>query len=171
VVDTLFGALEVVAASQGTMNNFTWGNSSHQYYETLCGGVGAGPDFPGADAVQSHMTNSRLTDPEILEARFPVRVEAFGIRSESGGSGVQPGGNGAYRRLRFNEAMVVGLLAGSRRIAPPGLAGGGCAAVGRQWLIRADSRSEALAGIDSRAVEPGDTLIIETPGGGAYGDV
>ncbi|MDM7953738.1 MAG: hydantoinase B/oxoprolinase family protein [Cyanobium sp. CZS 25K] len=174
VTNALFGALGVMAAAQGTMNNLSFGNDDCQYYETICGGTGAGlrPDgrgFAGADAIQSHMTNSRLTDPEILEDRYPVRLERFAIRHGSGGSGRWRGGEGVVRRLRFLAPMTVALLSGSRRVAPFGLAGGGDGAVGRNRLERADGRLEELAGCAQVSVLPGDLLEIATPGGGGYG--
>ncbi|EAR22509.1 hydantoinase B/oxoprolinase family protein [Nitrococcus mobilis] len=169
VTNTLYLALGQQAASQGTMNNFTFGNERYQYYETLCGGTGAGPGFAGASAVHSHMTNSRLTDPEVLEWRFPVRLEAFAIRRGSGGQGRWPGGDGVVRRIRFLEPMTAAVLANHRRRGPPGLAGGEPGACGRQWLEHADGRLEPLAGADSRTVGPGDVVVIETPGGGGYG--
>jgi len=169
VTDALFGALGVMAGAQGTMNNFTFGNARHQYYETIAGGSGAGPDFDGADVVQTHMTNSRLTDPEILEARFPVLLEHFGIRHQSGGRGAYHGGNGAVRRIRFREAMEAGMLA-NRRIVPPfGLQGGAPGAVGRNWIERIDGRVEDLGPTASASVGPGDVIVIETPGGGGFG--
>ncbi|AFY28281.1 hydantoinase B/oxoprolinase family protein [Cyanobium gracile] len=174
VTNALFGALGVMAAAQGTMNNLSFGDARCQYYETICGGTGAGmrPDgrgFAGASAVQSHMTNSRLTDPEILEDRFPVRLERFAIRRGSGGTGRWPGGEGVVRRLRFLAPMTVAILSGSRRVPPFGLAGGGDGAVGRNRLERADGRLEELAGCDQVSVQPGDLLEIATPGGGGYG--
>ena len=174
VTNALFGALGVMAAAQGTMNNLSFGDARHQYYETVCGGTGAGvqPDgrgFAGADAIQIHITNSRLTDPEILEDRFPVRLERFAIRTGSGGAGRWPGGEGVVRRLRFLAPMTVSILSGSRRVSPFGLAGGGDGAVGRNRLERADGRQQELAGCDQVAVQPGDLLEIATPGGGGYG--
>ena len=169
VTNALYLALGTMAAAQGTMNNLTFGNDRHQHYETLCGGTGAGPDYDGTSAVQSHMTNSRLTDPEVLEWRFPVRLESFAIRPDSGGAGRHHGGNGAIRRLRFLEPMTVALLANSRRIAPPGLAGGEPGALGEQWIERADGRREALSGTDSCDDENGDCIVVATPGGGGYG--
>jgi len=169
VVDALFGALGVMAASQGTMNNLTFGNARHQYYETLCGGAGAGPGFAGASAVHTHMTNSRLTDPEVLEWRFPVLLDAFALRRGSGGRGLQPGGEGVVRRLRFREPMTAALLSGRRRVPPYGLAGGAPGACGRNAVERADGRREEFPGCARLEVEPGDTLVIETPGGGGYG--
>jgi 5-oxoprolinase (ATP-hydrolysing) len=175
VADALFAALGVQAAAQGTMNNLIFGNDSLQYYETICGGTGAGvlPDgagFAGADAVQSHMTNSRLTDPEILEERFPVRLWQFAIRRGSGGRGLWPGGNGAVRELEFLAPLSVSLLSDRRRVPPQGLAGGGPGACGRNLLLRADGRQEQLAGVAQVSVAPGDRLRIETPGGGGWGD-
>ena len=169
VTDALFGAMGVVAAAQGTMNNLTFGNAAHQYYETIAGGAGAGPDFDGASAVQTHMTNSRLTDPEILELRFPVRLEEFSIRRGSGGAGRHRGGDGVVRRIRFLEAATAGMLANRRRVAPFGLAGGGDGARGRNWVERADGGVERFGGTAEVAVGPGDVLVVETPGGGGYG--
>lgn len=174
VTNALFGALGVMAAAQGTMNNLSFGDARCQYYETICGGTGAGlgPDgrgFAGADAVQSHMTNSRLTDPEILEDRFPVRLERFAIRSGSGGAGRWSGGEGVVRRLRFLAPMTASILSGSRRVSPFGLAGGGAGAVGRNRLERADGRIEELGGCAQVSVQPGDLLEIATPGGGGFG--
>ncbi len=174
VVNALFGALGVMAAAQGTMNNLSFGNARCQYYETICGGTGAGRDasgqgFAGADAVQSHMTNSRLTDPEILEERLPVRLERFAIRRGSGGAGRWRGGDGVVRQLQVLEPMTVSLLSGSRRVPPFGLAGGSAAAPGRNGLQRAGGGWQALGGRAELALEPGDRLRIETPGGGGYG--
>ncbi|WP_188063113.1 hydantoinase B/oxoprolinase family protein [Sphingobium sp. KCTC 72723] len=169
VTDTLFGALGVMAGAQGTMNNFTFGNDRHQYYETIAGGSGAGPDFDGADVVQTHMTNSRLTDPEILETRFPVLLEAFSIRAGSGGAGLHRGGNGGLRRIRFLEDMTAGILS-NRRIVPPfGLDGGASGDVGRNRVERADGRVELLGSTATAALKAGDLFVIETPGGGGYG--
>ncbi len=169
IVDALYGALGVLAASQGTMNNFTFGNERYQYYETLAGGAGAGPDFDGAAAVQTHMTNSRLTDPEVLEWRFPVLVETFSIRRGSGGRGRHRGGDGVTRRIRFLEAMTVGILAGRRRIRPFGLFGGEPGAPGRAWIERRDGSRQDLGATDETTVDAGDCFVIETPGGGGYG--
>ncbi len=169
VTDALYGALGVMGASQGTMNNFTFGNARHQYYETIAGGSGAGEDFDGADCVQTHMTNSRLTDPEVLEWRYPVLLENFAIRAGSGGAGRHRGGNGAIRRLRFLEAMTAAILSGHRRIAPYGMAGGLPGAVGRNLVQRADGTLEELDACDRTEMRPGDVFIIETPGGGGYG--
>ncbi|MBP2229109.1 5-oxoprolinase (ATP-hydrolyzing) [Azospirillum agricola] len=170
IVDALFGALGVMASAQGTMNNTTFGNERHQYYETVCGGSGAGDGFDGTDAVQTHMTNSRLTDPEVLEWRFPVLVESFRIRRGSGGAGRWRGGDGVVRRLRFLEPMTAAILANHRRVAPFGLKGGADGALGRTWIQRADGGVQELAPQDHTAVRPGDALVIETPGGGGYGE-
>ncbi|MHB8530322.1 MAG: hydantoinase B/oxoprolinase family protein [Caulobacteraceae bacterium] len=169
IVDALYAALGVMAASQGTMNNLTFGDEKTQYYETLCGGTGASARGPGASAVHSHMTNSRLTDPEILERRLPVRIEAFEIRRGSGGRGVEGGGDGVRRRLRFLAPMEVALLATRREHAPQGLAGGAPGARGTQRLIRADGTVKPLAGCFSLTVGVGDAIEIETPGGGGFG--
>jgi 5-oxoprolinase (ATP-hydrolysing) len=169
VVDALFGALGVLAASQGTMNNLTFGNERHQYYETICGGAGAGRDFDGTSAVHTHMTNSRLTDPEILEARYPVIVEQFGIRRGSGGKGAHRGGDGSVRRIRFLEKMTAAILSTRRETAPFGLEGGGDGAKGTTTVIRANGAREILRGQDETEVEPGDAIEIETPGGGGFG--
>jgi len=169
LVDALFGALGVMAAAQGTMNNLTFGNQQHQYYETICGGTGAGPDFDGTSAVHSHMTNSRLTDPEVLEWRFPVLVERFAIRHGSGGAGRHRGGDGVIRRLRFREPMTAALLSNHRQVAPFGLMGGAPGALGRGWVERADGRVEPLAGTAEVEMGVDDVLVLETPGGGGYG--
>jgi 5-oxoprolinase (ATP-hydrolysing) len=169
VTDALFGALGVLAASQGTMNNFTFGNERYQYYETISGGSGAGPGFRGADVVQTHMTNSRLTDPEVLEWRFPVRLESFEIRHGSGGAGRWRGGNGAVRRVRFLEPMTAAILSGHRLVAPHGLAGGAPGAPGRNYVIRADGTRVELGPFDRIEMAAGDLFVIETPGGGGYG--
>jgi 5-oxoprolinase (ATP-hydrolysing) len=169
VVDALYGALGVLAASQGTMNNFTFGDDRRQYYETICGGSGAGPGFDGASAVQTHMTNSRLTDPEVLELRFPVLVEDFAIRRGSGGQGEWRGGDGVVRRIRFREPMTAAILSNHRRIAPFGAAGGEPAVVGRNTVERSDGRVEALGATAAVEMSPGDAFVIETPGGGGYG--
>ncbi len=169
VTDAIFGAMGVLAASQGTMNNLTFGDARYQYYETICGGAGAGPDFDGQSAVHTHMTNSRLTDPEVLESRFPVLVESFAIRRGSGGAGAHKGGDGVVRRLRFRAPMTCSILSTRRETAPFGLAGGGDAARGRNSVIRADGRIEPLKGADQAEMAPGDAILIETPGGGGYG--
>jgi 5-oxoprolinase (ATP-hydrolysing) len=169
VTDALYGALSVMAAAQGTMNNFTFGNDRYQYYETICGGSGAGPDFDGTDAVHTHMTNTRLTDPEVLEWRFPVLLRGFRIRRGSGGSGRHRGGDGVVRRIEFREPMTAAILSGRRRVPPFGLAGGSPGAVGRNRVERADGRQEMLSGTDRTEMHPGDVFIIETPGGGGFG--
>ncbi|HXQ52285.1 MAG TPA: hydantoinase B/oxoprolinase family protein [Stellaceae bacterium] len=169
VTDALYGALGAMAASQGTMNNFTFGNARHQYYETICGGSGAGPGFDGADAVHTHMTNTRLTDAEVLEWRFPVLVESFSIRRGSGGKGRWHGGDGVTRRIRFREAMTAAILAGRRRVPPFGLMGGAPGAVGRNWVERVDGSREEFGGTHKVELEAGDVFVIETPGGGGYG--
>jgi 5-oxoprolinase (ATP-hydrolysing) len=169
VTDALYGALGVLAASQGSMNNFTFGNARHQYYETIGGGSGAGPTFSGTAAVQTHMTNSRMTDPEVLEHRFPVLVEEHSIRRGSGGAGKFHGGDGARRRIRFLEPMTAAILAGRRCVAPHGLAGGEAGAKGRTWVERADGRRDELGYAEATQVLPGDVFVIETPGGGGYG--
>jgi 5-oxoprolinase (ATP-hydrolysing) len=169
VTDALFAATGRLAPSQGTMNNFTFGNAAHQYYETIAGGSGAGPDHDGTSAVQTHMTNSRLTDPEILEARHPVRLERFAIRRGSGGAGAHHGGNGVIRELRFLEAMRANILADRRRIPPQGIKGGGDALAGGNWVERVDGSNEELSATASAEMQPGDRFVIETPGGGGYG--
>jgi 5-oxoprolinase (ATP-hydrolysing) len=169
VANGLFAALGVMAAAQGTMNNLSFGNDRCQYYETICGGTGAGAGFAGAAAVQSHMTNSRLTDPEILEERFPVRLEQFRIRRGSGGPGRWPGGAGVVRQLCFLEPLTVALLSGSRRVPPFGLAGGGPGQCGRNRLQRLDGSWQELGGCAELTVAAGERLLIETPGGGGYG--
>jgi 5-oxoprolinase (ATP-hydrolysing) len=169
VTDALYGALGVLAASQGTMNNFTFGNAAYQYYETIAGGAGAGPDSDGASVVQTHMTNSRLTDPEVLEWRFPVRLESFAIRRGSGGAGRHRGGDGAIRRVRFLEPMTAAMLANHRRVAPFGAAGGHAGAVGRNWVERASGGREEFGATFAVAMNVGDVLVVETPGGGGFG--
>ena len=169
ITDALFGALGALAGSQGTMNNFTFGNEHYQYYETIAGGSGAGPDFDGAAAVQTHMTNSRLTDPEILETRFPVLVEHFAIRRGSGGDGTHKGGDGAVRRIRFRETMQAAILSNRRRVPPFGLNGGDPGARGLNRVERADGTCETFGATASTEVGPGDVFVIETPGGGGYG--
>jgi 5-oxoprolinase (ATP-hydrolysing) len=169
IVDALYGALGVLAASQGTMNNLTFGDARLQYYETIAGGAGAGPDFDGCDAVQTHMTNSRLTDPEILEAQFPVLVVEFAIRRGSGGAGRHHGGDGIVRRLRFRSALSGALLANHRRIAPFGVAGASDGAPGAARIRRVDGNVEPLGATARFEVAPGDELTILTPGGGGFG--
>ena len=170
IVDALYGALNLLSASQGTMNNFTFGNDEYQYYETICGGSGAGPSFDGTDAVQTHMTNSRLTDPEVLEWRFPVEVESFRIRKDSGGIGKYRGGNGVERRIRFNKAMTASILSGRRLVAPFGLGGGADAMTGCNRVERVDGKIEELNGTDSCQMNAGDVIVIATPGGGGFGN-
>ena len=169
ITDTLFGALNAVAESQGTVNNFTFGNARYQYYETICGGSGAGEGFDGADAVHVHMTNTRLTDPEILEWRYPVRLESFEIRRGSGGAGRWRGGDGVRRRVRFLEPMTAAILSSHRRVPPYGLAGGGNAEPGRNSVVRTDGSVETLLGADRTEMDTGDIFVIETPGGGGWG--
>jgi 5-oxoprolinase (ATP-hydrolysing) len=169
VTDALYGALGTMAASCGTMNNFTFGDDRYQYYETVAGGSGAGEGFDGTDAVQTHMTNSRLTDPEVLEWRFPVLLESFEIRRGSGGAGRWRGGDGSVRRVRFLEPMVAAILSGHRRVAPHGMAGGLPGATGRNWVRRAGGGVVELGACDQIEMRPGDCFVIETPGGGGYG--
>jgi len=169
LVDTLYGALGILAASQGTMNNFTFGNARYQYYETIGGGSGAGPGFAGTAAVHTHMTNSRLTDPEVLEWRFPVLVETFAIRSQSGGIGQYRGGDGIIRRIRFRETMTAAILSSHRRVPPYGMAHGQAGQVGRNWIERRDGSQEILGGTATVIMQAGDVFVIETPGGGGYG--
>ena len=169
VTDALYAALGVMANGQGTMNNITFGNQRYQHYETLCGGSGAGDGHDGASAVHVHMTNSRLTDPEVLETRFPVMLDGFSVRHGSGGQGRWRGGDGAERRIRFLEPMSVAVLANSRRVAPSGLKGGSDGQVGRGWVERADGSRLVLSGTDKAEMNDGDVLVIQTPGGGGYG--
>ncbi len=169
VTDALFGAFGAMAAAQGTMNNLTFGNNRYQYYETIAGGSGAGPDFNGTSVVQTHMTNSRLTDPEVLETRFPVLLEEFSIRPGSGGVGRHRGGDGALRRLRFLEKMEAGILANRRRVPPFGLAGGANGALGTTRVERVSGEVEVLDSTASVVMGLGDVMIVETPGGGGYG--
>lgn len=169
VCNALFGALDTLSCSQATMNNFLFGDATRQYYETICGGTGAGPDFAGTSAVHSHMTNTRMTDPEVLELRYPVRLEEFAIRRGSGGAGAHRGGDGAIRRIRFLEPMTAVIVASRRNVAPFGLHGGQDGAAGRQYVERADGTREVLTGTDQAALQPGDAFIIETPGGGGFG--
>ena len=170
ITDCLYGAMGVMAAAQGTMNNLTFGNDKYQYYETICGGSGAGPGFDGTDAVHTHMTNSRLTDPEIMEWRFPVRLERFEIRKNSGGRGRFSGGNGVHREIRFLEAMSVSILSGRREIPPYGMDGGHPAAVGQNAVKRLNGSREMLTATARCDVNAGEAVIIDTPGGGGFGD-
>jgi 5-oxoprolinase (ATP-hydrolysing) len=169
VVDTLLKAFGLAACSQGTMNNTLFGNQRFGYYETVCGGAGAGPGFDGASAVHTHMTNTRITDPEVLEHRYPVRLERFAIRAGSGGSGKHRGGDGTVRELTFLEPMSLSLLCQHRVEAPYGMEGGEPGLRGRQRLVRATGGVEELKSVDGREVGPGDRLILETPGGGGWG--
>ena len=169
VTGALYAALGVMAGGSGTMNNLTFGNDRHQYYETVASGSGAGDGFAGTDVVQTHMTNSRLTDPEVLEWRYPVRVLSHEIRPGSGGPGRWPGGNGARRRIRFLEPMTVTMLSGHRRVPAHGMAGGEPGALGRHWIEHPDGSATSMRGCDSITVQAGDTLVLETPGGGGFG--
>ena len=180
ITNALYGALGVMASAQGTMNNFTFGNAQYQYYETISGGSGAGLEdvdatidsgrgFNGTDVVQTHMTNSRLTDPEVLEFRYPVRLDSYAIRLGSGGAGRWHGGSGGTRRVRFLEAMTASILANNRAVAPFGAAGGAPGERGRNWVERTDGRIEEMGHIGSADMEPGDIYVIQTPGGGGYG--
>ena len=169
IADTLYGALGVIAGSQGTMNNFVYGNARFQNYETICGGTGAGKGFDGASAVHSHMTNTRMTDPEVLETRFPVRVEEFSIRSGSGGKGQWQGGNGITRRLRFLEEMTATVLSSHRQVPPHGAAGGDPGQCGENHVERADGTTVQLKGNDEALMAPGDIFVMNTPGGGGFG--
>jgi 5-oxoprolinase (ATP-hydrolysing) len=169
ITDTLFGALRLAGASQGTMNNFTFGNANHQYYETICGGDGGGPDHDGVHAVHTHMTNTRLTDPEILEWRFPILLESFAIRHGSGGAGAHPGGNGVIRRVQFLKPMTASILSSHRIIPPYGMAGGEAGVCGHNYVERTDGSVDELEGNDTAEMAPGDIFVIETPGGGGYG--
>ena len=169
VCNALLGALGAAACSQATMNNFLFGDATRQYYETIGGGGGAGPGFPGASAIQTHMTNTRMTDPEVLEMRYPVRLDSFSIRRGSGGAGEWPGGDGTVRRVRFLEPMQAVIVASRRQEGPFGMAGGTAGKVGRQWVERVDGRRETLTGTQGVDMQPGDVFVIETPGGGGWG--
>ncbi|NQY60430.1 hydantoinase B/oxoprolinase family protein [Cognatishimia sp.] len=169
IADTLYGALGVIAGSQGTMNNFVYGNDVYQNYETICGGTGAGDGYNGTSAVHSHMTNTRMTDPEVLEARFPVRVDEFSIRQGSGGVGRYAGGDGIVRRLTFNEAMTVTTLSSHRKVPPHGTCKGGAGLTGENSVHRANGAIEMLEGNDQVEVHVGDTFVMKTPGGGGFG--
>jgi len=171
ITNALYGALGVMAASQCTMNNFTFGNARYQYYETIAGGSGAGPGFAGTSVVQTHMTNSRLTDPEVLELRYPVRVDSFEIRAGSGGAGRWRGGNGGVRRIRFLEPMTAAILSNGRHSGAFGMAGGAAGAPGENRIERADGRREMLGAIGQAEMAAGDVFVISTPGGGGYGVV
>jgi 5-oxoprolinase (ATP-hydrolysing) len=169
VTNALYGALGVMAAGPCTMNNFTFGDDAHQYYETISGGSGAGPGFDGTSVVQTHMTNSRLTDPEVLEHRFPVRLDAYTIRTGSGGAGRWRGGDGGVRRIRFLAPMTASILSNGRRVPACGGAGAGPGAPGINRIERADGRCETLAHIGQATMAAGDVFVIETPGGGGWG--
>lgn len=169
VTNALYGALGLMAASQCTMNNFTFGNARHQYYETIAGGSGAGPGFAGTAVVQTHMTNSRLTDPEVLEFRHPVRVESYEIRAGSGGVGRWRGGDGGVRRIRFLEPMTAAILSNGRVHGAFGMAGGGAGECGMNSIERVDGRVERLGATGEADMAAGDVFVISTPGGGGYG--
>jgi len=171
VTNALYGALRVMAAGQCTMNNFTFGNARHQYYETIAGGSGAGPGFPGASVVQTHMTNSRLTDPEVLEFRFPVRVDSFRLRAGSGGAGRWEGGHGGVRRIRFLTPMTAAIVSNGRQSGAFGMAGGGAGACGENHVERADGRIDSVGSVGQVEMGIGDVFVIATPGGGGYGKV
>jgi 5-oxoprolinase (ATP-hydrolysing) len=170
VTDTLFGALGAIAGAQGTMNNLNFGNAKHQYYETICSGSPAGPGFDGTDAVHTHMTNTRLTDPEVLEFRYPVVLEDFHIRKDSGGRGKWHAGDGIRRTIRFLEKMECTILSGHRRVPPFGLAGGEDGQIGENWVRRKDGRMERLKGADATVIDAGEAVIIQTPTAGGYGE-
>jgi 5-oxoprolinase (ATP-hydrolysing) len=169
ITNALYGALGVLASAPGTMNNFTFGNDEYQYYETISGGSGAGQGFNGTDVVQTHMTNSRLTDPEILEWRYPVRLDSYEINPDSGGHGEWHGGNGGIRKVRFLEKMSASILSNNRIVPPFGMAGGEPGQCGRNYVARADGTIEELGFVASTEMQPGDVFVIETPGGGGYG--
>jgi 5-oxoprolinase (ATP-hydrolysing) len=169
VTNALYGALGVLAASQCTMNNFTFGDGEHQYYETISGGSGAGPGFDGTSVVQTHMTNSRLTDPEVLELRYPVRLESYAIRAGSGGAGRWRGGDGGVRRIRFLAPMTASILSNGRTHGAFGGAGGEAGAVGINRVERAGGGVEALGHIGQVQMQRDDVFVIETPGGGGWG--
>jgi 5-oxoprolinase (ATP-hydrolysing) len=169
VTNCLFGALDAMAAAQGTMNNLNFGNAQYQYYETICSGSPAGPGFPGTDAVHTHMTNTRLTDPEVLEFRYPVLLEDFHVRKDSGGRGRWKAGDGVRRTIRFLEKMECTILSGHRRVPPFGLAGGGDGQIGENWVRRKDGRMERLQGCDATIIDAGEAIIIQTPTAGGYG--
>ncbi len=169
IVNCLYGALGVLGSAQGTMNNLTFGNAAYQYYETICSGAPAGDGFDGAAAVQTHMTNSRLTDPEVLELRYPVLLERFEIVRGSGGKGKWRAGDGTLRAIRFLEKMECAILSGFRKLKPFGLHGGEDGQVGENWVRRKDGRLERLKGSDQTVLEPGEAIIIKTPTGGGFG--
>jgi 5-oxoprolinase (ATP-hydrolysing) len=169
ITGALYAAMGVMAEGSGTMNNVTFGSDTHQYYETVSSGSGAGDGFDGTSVVQTHMTNSRLTDPEVLEWRYPVRLEAYEIRRDSGGAGQWRGGDGGRRRLRFLAPMTLSTLSSHRRVPPYGMAGGQPGELGRQWVEHPDGSVTGLAGCDTVPVAAGDVFVLETPGGGGYG--
>jgi 5-oxoprolinase (ATP-hydrolysing) len=169
ITNALYGALGMMAAAQCTMNNFTFGNARYQYYETIAGGSGAGDGFDGTDVVQTHMTNSRLTDPEVLEFRYPVRLESYAIRPASGGAGQWCGGHGGVRKIRFLEEMTAAIISNNRLQGPFGSAGGAPGAVGRNLVMRVDGSQEVIPHVGSATLQPGDVFVIETPGGGGFG--
>jgi 5-oxoprolinase (ATP-hydrolysing) len=179
ITNCLYGALGVMAGGQPTMNNFTFGNATHQYYETISGGSGAGGEldaqgkvvsgFNGTSVVQAHMTNSRMTDPEVLEFRFPVRLESYAIRQGSGGAGKFSGGNGGVRRVKFLKLMTASILSNGRVHPAFGMAGGSAGQPGINRVVRVDGRAEELAHIGSTEMQPGDVFEIHTPGGGGFG--
>ena len=169
ITNALYGALGILAEAQGTMNNFTFGNNQYQYYETICGGSGAGPHFHGCDAVHTHMTNTRLTDPEVLEWRFPVRLDSFEIRPHSGGLGHFCGGNGVIRKVRFLEPMTAAILSNQRRVSPQGLRGGHPGAIGKNYVLRANGGVHKMSATGKVEMNVGDVFVIETPGGGGFG--
>ncbi|HEU4452850.1 MAG TPA: hydantoinase B/oxoprolinase family protein, partial [Longimicrobium sp.] len=169
LVDTLLKALGLAACSQGTMNNVLWGNERFGYYETVCGGSGAGPGWHGAHAVHTHMTNTRITDPEVVEHRYPVRVERFAVRAGSGGAGKWRGGDGAVRETVFLEPMSLSVLTQHRTEGPYAVCGGRPGAPGRQHVVRATGETVELGPVDGCEVAPGDRLVLETPGGGGWG--
>ena len=168
ITNALYGALGVQASSPGTMNNFTFGNADYQYYETIAGGSGAGEGFNGTDVVQTNMTNSRLTDPEVLEWRYPVRLDSYEIAHDSGGRGRWHGGNGGVRRIRFLAPMTASILSNNRIVPPFGMAGGEPGKCGRNYVVRAGGRVEELGFVATTDVQPGDVFVVETPGGGGY---
>ncbi|MDE8345784.1 MAG: hydantoinase B/oxoprolinase family protein, partial [Acidocella sp.] len=169
VTVALLGAFGACASAQATRNNFLFGNDVYQYYETICGGAGAGPGFHGCSAVHTHMTNTRMTDPEIMELRYPVRVDEFSIRKNSGGAGAFHGGDGVVRKLRFLEPMTATIVASRRTVPPFGLNGGAPGACGEQFVARVDGTVEALLGSAETEMQAGDVFEIRTPGGGGFG--
>jgi len=169
VTNSLFAALGVLGSSQGTMNNLTFGDDEHQYYETICSGSSAGSGFDGVAAVHTHMTNTRMTDPEILEQRYPVVLDEFSIRRNSGGCGKWNAGDGVFRRIRFLQEMELSILSDHRRVPPFGVMGGGVGELGKNWIERADSSIEKLKGCAHTKLDVGDAINISTPTGGGFG--